>query len=381
MKATYIIVIIAAICVFLFISRTKNVRFNIEVPQIKEGSLFIRNLNDSIVFSSSIVNGKTILNKPMLVQPGYYTIQASPYNGRAGSKNIIYVEPGQYNIKIKGKNYPKITTNSKIQQELSIYNKLLDSIRQAASKRTGKYNRQLQSESAKALSAHAYTELINNINNGDKELSNAANTAFLRYIKRYPNSILAAHLMAGVDYESDPIKYDKIFKSLSDEARNTDEGQEIGKKLSRLVNIVPGHGAPLIIGTTPDGKSFEKNDLNKKLYLLEIWKAGNMLSRTNHHDLANPELMQKIIPDLKDLGMISISLDHNRDWWLNAIQEDKLTWPQYSDLKGNESLNGLNWNVTNLPTYCLLDNQWRVVENDVMWSELPIVINRYLAGH
>lgn len=91
--------------------------------------------------------------------------------------------------------------------------------------------------------------------------------------------------------------------------------------------------------------------------------------------------MQKIFPDIKDLGLISISLDHKRDWWINAIQEDKLTWPQYSDMKGNESLNGLNWNITHLPTYCLVDSKWRIVENDLEWTELPITVNRYLKQH
>ena len=269
MKVAHIIVIlIAAIGVFLFASRTKRVSFIVEAPQIKEGNLFIRNLDDSMVFSSSIVNGKTILNKPMLVQPGYYTIQANPYNGRAGSKDTIYVEPDQYNIKIRIKKYPKITTTSKIQQELSIYKKLLDSISRVAQKHSQQYKQQLQSESAIALPAQAYIALINTVNNSHEELSNVNSTAFLLYSKRYPNSISAAHLMAGIDYESDPVKYDKIFKRLSDEAHNTDEGKEMGKKLSRLIRITPGHEAPLIVGTTPDGKTFEKNNLDKKLYLL-----------------------------------------------------------------------------------------------------------------
>lgn len=41
----------------------------------------------------------------------------------------------------------------------------------------------------------------------------------------------------------------------------------------------------------------------------------------------------------------------------------------------------INWNVTHLPVYCLIDDKWRVVENDLEWSEVPIVVNRYLQQH
>lgn len=374
-------IIIAITIVFLFSSCTQNVSFNVTAPGIKGGSFFIRNQQDSIVFGANITNGVLKLNKPMMEQPGYYQLQVTPYNARPGKQFDIYVEPGNYNISIKGNKYPDITSTSEIQQELSAYHVIFDSIRHTANSRSRRYNNQLSSKSANALPQQAFTDLINNVNNSDRELASAGNTALIQYIKRYPDNTIAAHLMAGINYESDAAKYYKILKSLSNEARNTDDGKEISRKLNRLMNIMPGKRAPLIVGTTPDGAMFQTKALNKKLYLLEFWKAASQLSRANHISMADAGLMQKAFPDIKDLGMIGVSLDHKRDWWLGAIKEDKLTWPQYADLKGNESLNGLNWNITHLPTYCLLDSKWRIIENDLEWSEVPIVVNRYLQQH
>lgn len=317
----------------------------------------------------------------MMEQPGYYKLQVAAYNANPGKEFEIYIEPGNYTISIKGNNYPLIISTAKIQQQLSAYHAIFDSIRHVTDRRSRKYNDQLRSNRANALSRQEYINLVNNVNSSDRERANSDYAALVQYIKRYPKSIATAHIMAGINYELDAARYYKIFNSLNYEARNTDDGKEISRKLNRLVNLLPGKRAPLIVGITPDGKTFSPRGLNKKLYLLEIWKSTSTLSRTNHQDLANPNLMQKIFPDIKDLGLISISLDHKRDWWINAIQEDKLTWPQYSDMKGNESLNGLNWNITHLPTYCLVDSKWRIVENDLEWTELPITVNRYLKQH
>ncbi|WP_262886761.1 hypothetical protein [Mucilaginibacter humi] len=31
----------------------------------------------------------------------------------------------------------------------------------------------------------------------------------------------------------------------------------------------------------------------------------------------------------KDLGIVSVSFDKKRDWWLGSMRDDKLTWPRY----------------------------------------------------
>lgn len=65
-----------------------------------------------------------------------------------------------------------------------------------------------------------------------------------------------------------------------------------------------------------------------------------------------------------NLSIVSVSLDVKRDWWLTSAKDDKITWTQVSDLKGEDSPNVENWAVTDLPLYYLLDGNGRIISRD-----------------
>jgi hypothetical protein len=200
-------------------------------------------------------------------------------------------------------------------------------------------------------------------------------TAFKEFLKQYPNSVIAPHAMEDLDYASDPAAYNELYNKLSPAAKNTEEGKRVGEKLSKLIKLLPGANAPVIAGTTPDGKAFDKTKLDKKIYVVDFWRAGNQVSRVNHQDM-----IKGIINNVntKKVGFISISLDNKRDWWTKAIADDHLSWPQYSDLKGNESANAINWVITTIPTFYLVDGQWRIIERNVQFHNLEKLINQHL---
>lgn len=325
-------------CLLTGCARFQQVNFDVKIPGSGTGVFIVKNSSGQLAYSANIKGGQLKLDKQFIEQTGFYTISVAD----DAIKNIpvpyeVYLEPGNYKIEFSAainRQYPKITSTSRVQQELSAFY---------------------------AIAA---------------ALHNDPKASLKAFINQYPRSAIATHLMAGFEYENAPADYYQIFKSLSPEARNSEEGREIGEKLSKLVKLLPGEVAPLIAGTTPDGKTFKIADLNKKIYLVEFWKAANELSRTNHSamDVTN---MMSTVDRKKDVGIISISLDEKRDWWTSAIKDDQMNWPQYSDLKGNESVNALNWAITRIPTYYLVDGKWRIVERDIPRAEIPVVINEY----
>ena len=186
--------------------------------------------------------------------------------------------------------------------------------------------------------------------------------------------------MADMEFNEDAVTFLNLYRSLSAEQRDTDEGKKLGKKLMRLAQLVPGQTAPLIAGTTPDGKKFSQVNLDKKIYLVEFWRAGNEVSRLNHA----PQDINQMRHEIKQpgkFGMISVSLDEKRDWWTSAIKDDKMSWAQFADLKGNDSPNAENWGIKRIPTYYLVDGNWHIIDRDIYWSEIPVVINQYLKHH
>jgi hypothetical protein len=78
------------------------------------------------------------------------------------------------------------------------------------------------------------------------------------------------------------------------------------------------------------------------------------------------------------LGIVSVSLDTRQDWWTDAVKQDNLTWPQVCDLKGDDSPNATNWSISTIPTYYLLDGNWKIVVPNIPINRLNFEVNDYI---
>jgi hypothetical protein len=229
-----------------------------------------------------------------------------------------------------------------------------------------------------ALGQEAYNALLVKLSAANAKMFQNNLAALRQFLKQYPNSEVSAHLMSKLNYEDDPVTYYNIYKTLTPAARNSDDGKEVGDKLKQLVKLVVGAKAPEIYGKMPDGKPFDPKTLNKKYILIDFWRAGNDFSRKNHERMIN------LLGQLKDkgeLGIVSISLDTRKDWWTTAIKDDHMTWPQVADLKGDDSPNATNWSISTIPTYYLLDSNWKIVERNIDMGNVTFEVDDYMRRH
>lgn len=72
----------------------------------------------------------------------------------------------------------------------------------------------------------------------------------------------------------------------------------------------------------------------------------------------------------KGFKIISISMDTNKALWLKAVNEDKLSWLQLSDLKGMQSETRKKYGVTLLPMNFLIDKEGKIIARDLRGMEL-----------
>ena len=81
----------------------------------------------------------------------------------------------------------------------------------------------------------------------------------------------------------------------------------------------------------------------------------------------------------KDRGLeiVSVSIDKpvDKSKWLEAIQEDKLTWIQVWDEKGTANK---DYGVTAIPRTFLVDDAGKIVAKDLRGEELNEFVERYL---
>jgi len=338
-------------------TKLPHVVFNGKITGLNNGVFLVTDSANLSVAGQNITDG-TIKVDTVLENQGYGTLTIN----KSGTKDYpveVYLQAGQYTVEADAAHldsYPKITASSSpIQTELTAYYMLQDE-----------------------MGLKRFQKPMIQLTANDGDIDKLKLDVFKAFVAKYPNSVAAAHLMADVNYGNDIEAYYTIFNKLGAAAKNSSIGQGIGKRLGLMMKLLPGAEAPDIAGTTPDGKKFDRSKLDKKVYVLDFWKAGNQVSRMNHQEMVNGVASHM---DSKKVGFISVSLDTKRDWWTKAIQDDHLTWPQYADLKGNESANAEQWAIAKIPTYYLLDSKWRVIERDVTMARLEFTINDYLAHH
>jgi hypothetical protein len=361
--------------------KRNRVEFEGDTPGIKNGVFIVKTDGDSSLYGENIKNEKFSMPMRQLKYPGYYYISISDNDtANTPSKFEFYLEDGKYTIETeRGKlyKYPKVTSPSKIEGELSAYYRLSDELTDSLLNQSKKLDEDIKSKGNR-LSKEAYTALLNNLTATINRLNGVGLIAMNEYIKKYPNSSAAAHLMAKLNIEDEPADYYKLYKMLSPATRNSDDGKELGVKLSHLLQLSQGAVAPEISGKTPGGELFNRNQIKDKVILVEFWRASNEISRQNHTTIT--DIMAGINGPGK-FGVISVSLDTKTDWWTTAIKEDHINWTQVSDLKGDDSPNATNWDITKIPTYYLLNGQWKVIDRDIDINQVNFEVNDYLKHH
>ncbi len=72
----------------------------------------------------------------------------------------------------------------------------------------------------------------------------------------------------------------------------------------------------------------------------------------------------------KGFEIVGVSLDGEREPWLNAIRELQLVWPQMSDLKGWECEGAQLYGVQSIPSNYLVDQKGRIVASNLRGDDL-----------
>lgn len=378
MNKLYIITLVFALsgCV-----KRSSIEFTGITPGIANGVFIVKTTGDSSVYGENIKDGHFSIPKTQLKYPDYYLMNIT--DGDTTDKHEpfeVYLEDGKYTIETEaGKlyKYPKITSSSNIQQQLSAFYTLLDQLGVEGKKKVDSLDRVVKVK-ANSLPPKQLFQLLNTLSRAKNEMLNTNVIAFRKFVQEYPNSSVSAHLLTKVNYEDDPVSFYAIYKTFSPEAKNSDDGKEIGAKLSHLVKLIPGATAPAIVGKTPDGKTFDPKSITKKFILVDFWRADNDFSRRNHQELAD---MLKDKQLKNKLEILSVSLDTKQDWWTDAVKQDQLTWPQVCDLKGDDSPNATNWSISTIPTYYLLDGNWKIVVPNIPINRLNFEVNDYIQKH
>jgi len=136
---------------------------------------------------------------------------------------------------------------------------------------------------------------------------------------------------------------------------------------ARLENLLdPGTMAPEIALPNPNGDIVKLSDLKGDYVLIDFWASWCKPCR-----MENPNVVRMYKKYANEnFEIFGVSLDRNKEKWLEAIEKDKLEWPQVSDLKFWQSAAAELYNVKSIPFTVLIDPDGQVIATGLRGAAL-----------
>ena len=127
-----------------------------------------------------------------------------------------------------------------------------------------------------------------------------------------------------------------------------------------------GSVAPDFTMNDTEGKPFTLSQLKGKYVLVDFWASWCGPCRGENPNVVAAYNKFKN----KNFTILGVSLDDNKEKWLQAIKADKLKWQQVSDLKGWENVTVSLYGYDGIPYNVLLDPQGKIIATSLRESAL-----------
>ena len=168
-----------------------------------------------------------------------------------------------------------------------------------------------------------------------------------------------------------------FYDRLSERAKGTKKGRELGERLEVMKRFAPGNPAPDFALPTVAGDTLRLSDLRGHVVILDFWASWCAPC------MGEMPVMKEIYAAYHDRGLeiVGVSLDDKRDRWVGAIEREGLAWRQVSSLRGRGGCPVAKlYQVIGIPKLYIIDEEGRIVANDLRGEALKEKVEEMFEG-
>ena len=187
------------------------------------------------------------------------------------------------------------------------------------------------------------------------------------FVAAHPASALAPYyIMRNLAWGLDLNQLQSLRAKLDASLDNNKYVKQMEGLIARKEAVQVGKVAPDFTLPDPDGKAVSLKDFRGKYVLVSFWAGWCPDCRRENPFIVEAYNKYKS----KNFTVLGVSIDRNRETWLNAVEQQGLAWTQVSDLKYWQSdvveLYAIRW----VPTGILLDPEGKILNISLNEDEL-----------
>ena len=194
-------------------------------------------------------------------------------------------------------------------------------------------------------------------------------------IKTKTDKLAAVTAAEMLDQDADFESYALLAESLKKNYPQSGFAQNFINRVEQMKATAIGSMAPEINLPSPDGQNIALSSLRGKVVLIDFWASWCGPCR-----MENPNVV-RLYNEVKDKGfeVYSVSLDKDKNAWVNAIQKDGLVWKSHvSDLQFWGSSVVKQYGFSGIPFTVLIDRDGKIIGKGLRGEQLEEAVKKQL---
>ncbi|HET6556492.1 MAG TPA: TlpA disulfide reductase family protein [Prolixibacteraceae bacterium] len=192
------------------------------------------------------------------------------------------------------------------------------------------------------------------------------------FVKEHNTSTVAAYItLVQLSSQIESAEMDSIVNKFPQEIAQSEYVIRLKEIADGMRKTAVGVMAPDFTMNDPEGKPIQLSSLRGKVVMIDFWAAWCGPCRRE-----NPNVV-KLYQQYHDKGfeILGVSLDQKKEDWVEAIQQDQLSWLHVSDLQHWQSSAARLYAVSSIPQTFLLDKEGKIIAKGLRSEQLAAKLN------